>query len=393
MKLDVFIKNLKSMIETITIKYNYLGKKYETVDSLRNFEEYYGAITEKDSFQLYRYYEEDILRKAILDISGRDITEEEILEYTSDKNTIPQIYRNCLRMYKREKVKTGYIELNNYYRMLNGLPNIEEDNYINLGKYIIPGQYGIYNPTRTYIHELDEDTIDMINNDGIIDKIINDYPTFQYEYLKYLGRNSIDFVTARNALNFSLLKIDNPGYDELYRLFIDTYNQNREYFSSVLYVQAYSTSYEHYDSFIAYSIMIATIQRVVVNTFRFGIRRNFFDWSFIQYLYKMYNIPFIEELSMEYHVRIMKNLNNLLRYKSTDKVFIDIRKLLGLDDIQIFRYYLVKQHKMDSNNNPIFSDNKSEMYDIYFKGVNIDENNIKKRETKYEKESNYDLYP
>ena len=50
----------------------------------------------------------------------------------------------------------------------------------------------------------------------------------------------------------------------------------------------------------------------------------------------------------------MKNLNSLLKYKSSDKVLYSICELLGFGDINILKFYLSKVHKMDSNGNPIF---------------------------------------
>ena len=68
-------------------------------------------------------------------------------------------------------------------------------------------------------------------------------------------------------------------------------------------------------------------------------------------------------------------LNYLLQYKSTQKSLTDLFYLLNSERLTLYRYYLIKQQKMDENNNPYFvykedgTLDKKAMYDFYFQLV------------------------
>jgi hypothetical protein len=280
--------------------------------------------------------------------------------------------------------------------MLSGLPNIEtEERYFIKLTVDEQKRAGIMNDS--YIHQMSDDEIYKIEECGLLAEIIEKHP--DYKYLNYLSYHGIDIVTARITNNFGILKLTNTDIpDYFYNKFLQTYEECRQYFMTVIYIQNFSNSYKLYDNFIGLCIMFMTIQRIVSNTFKYGIEREFYDWSFIQNLYKMYNVPFVNNLPIDYHITILKNLNNLLTYKSTDKVLYDISSLLGYDRIKIFKYYLIKKHVLDENEkpkffykqkidddgfpvfdddgNPVLTEDLERMYDVYFQKVDIKEQNL-----------------
>jgi len=393
MLLETLIKDIRYLLNSSEIKYTKIAKKYETVDSLRDADMYINAVMETDSFDGYPNFSIDILEKVGMTLGS----EYDPFELSNNKYEIPYSMRDAVIREQRKEIIENYVEKNNYYRMLNGLPDIEEEpnEYIKLTKDEL-SKYNIeINVDYIYIHECSNEIIYTLNKAGFIDKIIEENP--DKKYLKYLGENKISIVTARQANNFSIIKIGKDVPDEFYNEFLTIYEQNRQYFMVALFIQDYSAKYDMYDNFIALCIMIMTIQRVVSTTFKMGIQRDFYDWTFIQNMYKMYNVPFIEDLPIEKHVTLVKNLNNLLRYKSTDKVLFDICSLLGYERMNIFKYYLVKQHKLDPDGNPIFKyieskdeqgntildeqgnpvliEDRDAMYELYFQSVNVNERN------------------
>lgn len=391
MIMETVFKNIKTLVNSSVIKFAKTAKEFETLESIENADRYISAKQKTDRFDLYSEFDLDAVINAHIS-PGLD----QNIKYASNPSSIPISLRDAVLNAQRQYTIDNYIEINNYYRMLNGLPNIEADEseFFKLTEDQMR-KYEIFDDV--YLHELTDTDIYKLHSDGFIGNLISENP--DKKYLNYLGVNKIDYVTSRTANNFALLKVSNDGIpDDFFNTFAQIYNQNREYFMSVLYISNYSNSYDLYDNFIGLCIMLMTIQRVLSNTFKFGIQREFYDWTFIQNIYKTYNVPFVESLPIEYHITIIKNLNNLLRYKSTDKVLFDIASLLGYERLNIFKYYLVKKHRLDSNEEPIFKykqdvdkdgnlifdeqgnpvyvEDVEKMYELYFQRVNIKERNI-----------------
>lgn len=393
--MNTLIKNIQTVVSTIVIKYDNEARQMDTIDSIMDADQYVAAKIQSDSFSDYPVFDVDVLINAgMLTLVEGDV--EKLYEYAANPRLIPNTYKDAVLSEQRKYIIDNYIEANNYYRTLAGLPNLEEDEseFFTL----TPQQLILTGISNTgYIHEFSTNDLYKLQEHGILDELIAENPT--KEYLKYLGVNKIEPYIARMCRNFDIMRISKGDVsDEFFNSFMRIYSQNREYFTTTIYNRDFATKYSLYDKFIGLCIMFMTIQRLVSNVFKFGINREFYDWDFIRKLYATYNLPFIENLPIEYQMLLLKNMNNLLRYKSTDKVLFDVCSLLGYDRLNIFKYYLVKRQKLDENENPVFCYKKKfdddgnevldesgnpiyeedfeKMYNIYFQGVDIRERNV-----------------
>lgn len=373
--MDTIFNDFKNIIGTIVIKYEKKGKALDTIEITKASDRYVSAMLMEDTFNTYQNFDLEAIESAgVLDI---DLAR----QYAQDKYSIPMSLRDAIVINQRNIIIRDYVEQNNYYRMLNGKPNIDDFDYVYIDldtcqKYSIDPSIPI--------HELPNDDIIKLTNVGIVAKIQNDNPT--KKYLNFLGNLSIDIVTARIARNFGILYMTKDMSESFYEEFNKVYEQCREYFMSVLYIKEYGSQYDLYDNFIALMIMIMTIQRIITNTFKYGIERDFYDLGSIQMMFDAYNVPFISSLPIDYQRIILRNLNNLLRYKSTDKVLYDICSLLGFNRINIYKYYLVKDHKLDDQEKPIFAykddgngnmiPDVQQMYEFYYQTVELRERNV-----------------
>lgn len=388
---DDFVK----IIDSCVVKYNKKAKVNETLEITRNAEQYITALYNEDTFFSYMTYDEDLLKKV-------GITDESDIErYMENRRNIPTKYHDELLVLKRKRVIENYIERNNYYRTLNGLPNIEEDEFDYI--YISKSEYGMNDiPEDVPIHELDDYKITILNEVGILDNIKEKYPN--KEYLNYLGSNKISIATARRAKNFELLRIPNNISDSLKSNFSTIYEQCRYYFMNVIYVQEYTDVIPYYDNFISLCIMVMAMQQVVSRAIEVTINRDFFDGYMVRLLYESYGIPYIAELPSSVQSELVHNLNLLIQYKSTDKVLYDIAAILGYDSIAIYKYYLMKEQKFDESGNPVIK-TKMEinqygeeeevpdyeaMYDIYFRQVELSERDYFKALQNKSNTSQYD---
>jgi hypothetical protein len=377
--LDTMFSDLRTVISGIVIKFEKYAKQYETLDTIRESDRYIAAMNKEDTFHTYQTFAlEAVLRAGVNDPTLAE-------KYATDKTLIPNNKQDDILLQQRRYVIESYVEENNYYRMLTGLPDLDDKNYFYIDEAIgIELEIDHTLP----LHEISTDDILKLDKKGVIGQLIADNPDKMY--LKYLGENKIDLVRARTSKNFAILDLPRDISESFYDDFNNTYEQCREYFMTVIHLKDFAGRYDLYDNFIGLMIMIMTVQRVFANTFKAGIERDFYDLGSIQMLFQAYNVPFIEDLPLDYQRMLVRNLNNLLYYKSTDRVLYDICSILGFERIQIFKYFLIKEHKLDADENPIFlykevedaDGNKhvvedvEKMYDLYFRTVELRDRNM-----------------
>lgn len=340
--LDTVFRDIRSIINTVVIKYENRGKELDTLDIIKAYDIYKLALNEQDTFYLYSQYDERSIRYAGIN------DDELVADCILNRDNIPQNKRDLVLYYQRYLTVQEFEEKNNYYRMLNGLPDVEDTEfvYIDIG---VADELGI--DYTTPVHLLTSDEITRLEHVGELDRLQAKY---NKPYLKHLGTYKIPVTISREAKNFSILQMTDDVTENFYTEFHRIYNQCREYYMSVIYIKEFARKYAKYDNFIAMMIMTMAIQRMFVNTFKYGIDRDFYDLGSIKLLFDSYNVPFIEDLPISYQRVLMKNLNNLLKYKSSDKVLYDICSILGFDNIHIYKYFLSKEHVKDENDLPIF---------------------------------------
>lgn len=278
-----------------------------------------------------------------------------------------------------------YFEWNSYYRMLAGLPPAyteeEEkayiqaytDKYGNTNNNIFDTERGVqvipeliqryYIPMNQYVdlistnknndlsrmlldikdkylHELTEVEINILNDNGIMDIIKDQYTDSQYRYIYHL-RNRVDFYTSRNAENFSLLYLPEIQFDIIQQKFRRLFDRNRQYTMSSIYSEAYRFSSYHYDNFILILIIIQTMVDIISEVQEYIINKDVFDNRTIRYLFESYGIAYYKEIPTLYQIRIIKNVNLLLKYKSSHRNITDIIALFDTD-LTVYTYYLMK---------------------------------------------------
>ena len=344
-QVESILNDIKLMIDNIVIKLSYQAELYETLEIKREADRYVSAYLERDTFNSYRYYPMDVLAKA--GISNLN----ELTAYVEDRHKIPRDKRKAVLKAMRETVINEYEERNDYYRELIGKPSINsnESDWIYLTEeemtyYEIDEVRPIHDYPIEIQYKLEKDLIPML---------IKKYP--EKTYLRYYGSKAVNLVRAREAKNFEIIFTDIALDVVFMRAFFDTYDFAREYFIGLIYNKAFKDRYNLYDNYIGMHIMIMTIQRLIVDTIKIGINRDFYDMVSIQKLFNVYGIPFYEDLPLDYQRMIVKNVNMLIRAKSTDKVLYDIANTLFYERVRIYKYYLVRERRFDDDGNPIFA--------------------------------------
>lgn len=366
--------DFNAILDKSVIKYKSKADVYETVETKKASDAYMRAYLNEDKFETYYRYERDILAEILMLSDDREID-----VYYYDREKIPIKYRDAILNRERQYIIDSYVESNNYYRCLNGQPNIEDGelDFIYLDEEEST-KYGL--PKDVPIHKFTNNQIDILESVGYIDAIIAKYPT--KEYIKFLGNNKIDIITARRGRNFALLRVPYDIGESLLNLFMMIYEQCREYFMTCIYIREYCSTIDYYDNFIAMCIMVMAIQQVIARTIKSTIERDFFDTYCCKLLFSVYGVPFYSEMDSATRTQLVQNLNMLVQNKGTNKVIYDIAAILGYDRLEIFKYYIVKAQKFDNKGLPVYATKKDPdtgedvpdykaMFDIYFQKVSI----------------------
>lgn len=352
---ETFKTYLMTLSKDIVWKNSSLAKSYEKNTDPYLVEIYITANRGVLNFDVVRSFPRAVLSKI-------GITELQIDECASDKNKIPENlraaaveeYQNALCSIDPTTGRHGYEtpsgwvsvyeELNDYYRMLNGLPGINETKFV-------------YNTdlrwdTTTPVHELSLISRLEMEEAGVLDKLIEANP--DAEYLKYCGSKMISVYEARIANRFEILQRNTVDSTTLSDDFDAVYLSCSNLVNSVYYSDAFKKTNVLYENFLAMCILFMTIQTMQYHYLSVDVIRDFYDTESLKYVYDSYSVPFYNEIPLEYHRKIVKNINKLIGYKGSSQVFFDLFDIFNTN-MSIYTYYLTKVHRFDEDGNPEFT--------------------------------------
>jgi hypothetical protein len=315
------------------------------------FDEYKNAYNKTDSVSSYKF------------------TTNDLKKYTEDIESIRYMLRNpnSIRYYltkeqlenlltlKRRETLSGYVELNNYYRTLMGLPNITWNN----GAPKIDDTQIIYSPkvdgvdSKTPIHRLSKSEQNILRNLGVLDVI---YETHGFEWIKYLGLE-IDIMKLRTAKNFDIVysDYDIPQMDQ----FVDLYRDIRNNYMVNYYKEYDVYQYQFYEPTVCLHLIMTALAAVNADSI-FSLQ---IDEKDLYTLFESFGLPKFK-FNKSYLLKLASKINTLLENKGTNYGLDNISKIF--DSISIFKYFLIKKLKFNGANT-ITADTKNEdKYDLFF---------------------------
>lgn len=329
---DEIVYECKQILKGIVVKDEKSANEAESKQSIRNADIYHDIQMGTDRFEFYEYTY-DVFMKI------PHMNPKLAMQYATGQVAIPDALKSELMKIAREKWLSNYVETNEYYRKLAGLPPIgEEPIYLTEDDYLkIPIEsYDISKP----IHECTVSEAALLESAGIIDDLKERYP--EAKYLNYIGEKSIDPYLARRALPFSMLYMPPVDSPEVANKWRERFDINRVYILQTVYSEAYKFHSEYYDRFIMIMIVLQTFEDMIVFSPEYIIERNLFDLRTIQFIFEACGVTFYPEIPLKYQKRLVKNLNRLIKYKSSAKCMVDIVSLFGYENMELFKYYLLK---------------------------------------------------
>lgn len=333
----------------------------ESLDDSIMVEQYNLARQGRLTFDMIYTFNESVLMDC-------GMSEEDAERGADDPSYIPESIRPMVAEKQQAYTLETYDEPNNYYRMLNGLPDKEDTDYF------YNTQYPEVSDSDTPIHELDMYQLYELERLGYLEALINENP--DKLYLKHLTSKKIDPYLARNTEDYGLLWLPVSNYSSLVEEFKSTYNMCRYMVTTVYTIKSLSKENTEYPGFIGLIILFATINQMHRKFLDADITRDFYDEDSLRYIYDSYGVPFYASIPIEYHKNIVKNINRLISQKGSTQVIFTLFDIFGLSDMSIFEYYMMKIHKFDKGK-PVFAKDKDgnpdykKMYDIKFAKVKL----------------------
>lgn len=335
---NIFLQELMNMANSIVWKNPLRAIEEEPSDIYIEVDMYKAAYDGILTFESIYQFEYDVLIRCGID--------PELAERcVDDKYNIPLSKRDLCTSQQIKSLIENYEEQNNYYRMLYGLPDMDDTDFL-----YAPEESGL--DTTIPVHLLPLSDRFTLEENGYTDKLLEKYP--KKKYLKYIGKKRIEPYIARTAPRFAMLYFEASSYSNLTADFKDTYYQCRDYVDRVFYDKAFRRNNEYFEEFIAMSILFMTLQLMLHKYLDADITREFYDVESIRLLYESYGVPYYKEIPLEYHLKIVKNINRLLSNKGNTVVFLDIFDIFNYANMDLYQYYLVKRRKFDEDGNPVF---------------------------------------
>lgn len=351
-KSENFIPKLIQLAGSITVKFEEKAYENETDASHLAARNYLLALSGNDTYLDYTYTASDFA------YVGFTETMQGYNEALTNPRYIPESLRSILLEYKRSQIEANYVELNNYYRALAGLPNLDDDPYwfSTLDKYVT---YMTDSEVTRYRDELYEISLTDLDT---------------YRYLQFLGPYSISPYTARTAENYDILYYDNTIFnDTLNNDFLTLYDETKTYMYNLYYNKSYTTN-KFYENFLVLAILWETMNKFTISRIDTAINRDFYDLESVKNMMVSYGFPYFREIPVTYQNRILKNMNEIIQHKGTNKVLMDICGLFSFANIQIYKYYLIRDFKYYVDQKPVINYNSplEDIYDLYFQRVPIE---------------------
>lgn len=341
--LDEIVYNLKKMALSCVVKDEEEGDYYETLETKQNFDLYRACVEGTERFEFFTYTKQDFVDAFLPDSL--------LEECYNDNSKTPFNIKVVMTANAKKKTLENYIEKNDYYRMLNGQPPLGEAG-IYVTNDMLPerlvGNIDISKP----IHEMSISECNTLYSFGVIDDLKTAHPTARY--LDYTGSRKIDYYRARMAPKFSLLNVNEDVPLILLNKFKDKFEMNRVFVLKTEYSIAYKYGSDYYDNFIMMMITIQTMVDIIVEMPDMIIKKDIFDARTVQLLFASNGVDSFEGIPLKYQLAMVKNLNRLIKFKSTTKNIVDICSIFGFENIKLFKYFLLRDRKMTKDKEFIF---------------------------------------
>lgn len=342
---DLFA-DVKRILEFIEIKDLSEAMKYETSEIRDMSEMWMNAKTDVDSYITYRrFWDISMFQEVVSNVKIKDIN-----YWIDHPSNVPLNFRDNLLKRGREMFMKSYEEKNDYYRMLNGLPQFAEKpaDFI----YLTEPLRNQLHASKSPIHLLSPLIQNNYMNTDEYKSVLAANP--DKKYLKYLGMYKIDIFTSRLAKDFEVIRYPLNRSDinpNLINIFVELYADYREYVMTTLYNNQFEGLYQNYRTFMGILIQSFVLLQISNKALESNNSRKFLDDSILHIILSMHDIPRTLLMTNEIRRTLVINMLKLVREKGENDIYYDLISILGYQDIIVSKLMLMKGQQFDKDNN------------------------------------------
>ena len=206
------------------------------------------------------------------------------------------------------------------------------------------------------------DGLDDTARSHILDSYIEYNPYYEELFLKH----NIPYFVSRLAKDLEIIK--EPGYynDTILSEFKNTYMKVLKFFFATIYSVAMESDVG-YRNFCKMSMVTMTILNIINQKCSSPFNTTTMDEYTVDNFLYSFGINVFSKLPLKYKRKLVGNINTLISDKGSTNVFFDILNIFDFQNIDIYKYFLIKQSSSDVND---VSD------DVRFAIVNINEKSL-----------------
>lgn len=349
--INIRLQSARRLMHNLIVKQQKRAYDNETEESAKAYQEYYNAFMKFDKLSDYIYWTEDEIRTAFPSSSEDDI------KILAKDNNVKEVYNQGhfteyeiqrLIDSKRASIITNYVEKNEYYRMLIGLPTLEEMNSRDF----------VYHEG-TPLHELDYTTKLRLRRNGTFDQYFNDT---QKQYIRFIGRE-IDLITARESEEFEVLSNSKDRADhEMYAI---CYNKEREIWMRTFYNEYLMYNTDFYEAEDLIALKLQSLVAYVVESKKPFIHKSTYTQQEAMEIWKSHGLTLPKNMPELYRNSCTFVLNYLLMFKGTNYVMNYITEKL-FSGLNLYKYFIRKIPKENVRYPLTGNEKPEELYDVEF---------------------------
>ena len=221
----------------------------------------------------------------------------------------------------------NYIEENDYYRMLIGLPPLNED----------PKNF-VYVDGKP-IHEITALEYYRLKRSGKLEVLIAEHP--DKEYLQYIGKD-ISIFDAREAEQFQVLWVADTTESSIYR---EMFNRERRTYLVTYHNDHLTRTSDYNEAFELVQLKLRACIYYEIHMYSPTLDKSTFTKEESESLFKEFGLSFPKNMPDTYRDSISFVLSYMVMFKGTNYAveFIADRVFSGL---KLYKYFIRKRHKL-----------------------------------------------
>lgn len=326
------LQTLTRLMNNIIVKQELRASKFETEEIYLQYEKYKFAIEELDVLEDYDGTWDLLTLTQLLPGVSVSVLEKVVdgtinTSYLYEENIITKEDVEILLDNRRKWRIDTYVEKNNYYRMLIGLPPVE-DGYEDF----------VYVDGKP-IHEITVLEFYRLKRSGKLEVIIAENP--DKEYLQYIGKD-ISLFDAREAEQFQVLWVEENTESSIYR---EMFNRERKTYMKTYHNFHLTHSTDYNEAFELIQLKLRACIYFEIQLYSPALDKSTFSREESEQLFKEFGLSFPKNMPATYRDAISFVLSYMVMFKGTNfaVTFIADRVFAGL---KLYKYFIRKRHKM-----------------------------------------------